>query len=164
MNRILVAEDEERISSFIEKGLRAGGYAVTLAGDGPSALEAAMSGGYDLVLLDLGLPLLDGFAVLQRLRQAGNRTPVIILTARSGLNDTVAPELQYPDNAIGTMRFHTGCSENTVPTSAFGTITCNDYLDCDPDAALRWCTHPGGHDWPGNSANQAIWDFFQTFQ
>jgi two-component system copper resistance phosphate regulon response regulator CusR len=90
MNRILVAEDEQRISSFIEKGLRAGGFAVTVVSDGPSALDAAMSGGHDLILLDLGLPLLDGFAVLQRLRQAGNRTPVIILTARSGLNDTVA--------------------------------------------------------------------------
>ena len=90
MNRILVAEDEQRISSFIEKGLRANGFAVTVVTDGPMAYEAAMSGGYDLVLLDLGLPLLDGFAVLQRLRQSGNRTPVIILTARSGLHDTVA--------------------------------------------------------------------------
>ncbi|MFI7544819.1 response regulator transcription factor [Actinoplanes sp. NPDC049599] len=90
MNRILVAEDEQRIASFIDKGLRAGGFAVTVVSDGPAAFAAAMSGGHDLVLLDLGLPLLDGFAVLQRLRQAGNRTPVIILTARSGLNDTVA--------------------------------------------------------------------------
>jgi len=90
VNRILVAEDEQRISSFIEKGLRASGFSVTVVTDGPMAYEAAMSGGHDLILLDLGLPLLDGFAVLQRLRQSGNRTPVIILTARSGLHDTVA--------------------------------------------------------------------------
>jgi len=90
MNRILVAEDEQRISSFIEKGLRASGFATTVVTDGPMAYEAAMSGSHDLILLDLGLPLLDGFAVLQRLRQSGNHTPVIILTARSGLHDTVA--------------------------------------------------------------------------
>jgi len=90
MSRILVAEDEHRISSFIEKGLRASGFTVTVVTDGPAAYEIAMSGGHDLLLLDLGLPLLDGFAVLQRLRQSGNRIPVIILTARSGVNDTVA--------------------------------------------------------------------------
>ena len=90
MNRILVAEDEERISAFIEKGLRAEGFAVTVVADGPSAYQRAMSGDHDLLLLDLGLPLLDGFAVLNQLRQAGNRIPVIILTARSGINDTVA--------------------------------------------------------------------------
>jgi DNA-binding response OmpR family regulator len=85
MNRILLAEDEQRISSFIEKGLRAAGFTVTLVTDGP-----AVSGGHDLLLLDIGLPLLDGFAVLRRLRQAGDRIPVIVLTARSGLSDTVA--------------------------------------------------------------------------
>lgn len=90
MNRILVAEDEQRISAFIEKGLHAGGFAVTVVADGPSAYQQAMSGEHDLLLLDLGLPLLDGFAVLNQLRQAGNRIPVIILTARSGVNDTVA--------------------------------------------------------------------------
>ncbi|GAA2655373.1 response regulator transcription factor [Paractinoplanes durhamensis] len=90
MNRILLAEDEQRISSFIDKGLRAAGFTVTVVTDGPAAYEAAMSGGHDLLLLDIGLPLLDGFAVLRRLRQAGGRIPVIILTARSGLNDTVA--------------------------------------------------------------------------
>jgi DNA-binding response OmpR family regulator len=90
MTRILVAEDEQRISAFIEKGLRASGFAVTVVTDGPTAYESAMSGDHDLLLLDLGLPLLDGFAVLNRLRQGGNRIPVIILTARSGVNDTVA--------------------------------------------------------------------------
>ena len=90
MSRILVAEDETRIASFIEKGLRASGFAVTVVGDGPAAYDGAVSREHDLLLLDLGLPLLDGFAVLGRLRQAGSRLPVIILTARSGVNDTVA--------------------------------------------------------------------------
>jgi two-component system, OmpR family, copper resistance phosphate regulon response regulator CusR len=90
MSSILVAEDEERIASFIHKGLRASGFTVTVVSDGPSAVEHAMTGEYDLLLLDLGLPLLDGFAVLGRLRQAGSRLPVIILTARAGLDDTLA--------------------------------------------------------------------------
>ena len=90
MSRILVAEDEERIASFIDKGLRASGFAVTVVGDGPAAYEAAMAGEHDLLVLDIGLPLLDGFAVLGRLRRAGCAIPVIILTARSGVNDTVA--------------------------------------------------------------------------
>ncbi len=90
MSRILVAEDETRISSFIEKGLRAAGFTVTVVGDGPAALLEATTGEHDLMVLDIGLPLLDGFAVLGRLRRAGNAIPVIILTARSGVNDTVA--------------------------------------------------------------------------
>ncbi len=90
MSRILVAEDEARIASFIDKGLRASGFSVTVVGDGPAAYEHAMSGEHDLMVLDIGLPLLDGFAVLGRLRRAGCSIPVIILTARAGVNDTVA--------------------------------------------------------------------------
>jgi DNA-binding response OmpR family regulator len=90
VNRILVAEDEARIASFVDKGLRASGFTVTVVSDGRAAIDGAMTGDHDLLLLDLGLPLLDGFAVLGRLRQAGNRIPVIILTARAGLDDTVA--------------------------------------------------------------------------
>ena len=90
MNRILVAEDEVRIATFVERGLRAAGLVPTVVRDGPAAYESAMSGGHDLLLLDLGLPLLDGFAVLTRLRQEGNRIPVIILTARGDVTDTVA--------------------------------------------------------------------------
>jgi len=89
MSRILVAEDEARIASFVEKGLRASGFAVTVVSDGPAALMEAATGVHDLLVLDLGLPLLDGFAVLGRLRQGGHQLPVIILTARSGVNDTV---------------------------------------------------------------------------
>ena len=90
MNRVLLAEDETRIASFIERGLRAGGLLPTVVGDGPAAYEHAMSGQYDLLVLDLGLPLLDGFAVLRRLRLNGSRIPIIILTARGDVTDTVA--------------------------------------------------------------------------
>ncbi|MFV0457609.1 MAG: response regulator transcription factor [Actinomycetales bacterium] len=90
MTSILVAEDEQRIASFIDKGLRANGFGVTVVGDGQAAYQAAVSGAHDLLVLDIGLPLLDGFAVLGRLRRAGSALPVIILTARTGVGDTVA--------------------------------------------------------------------------
>ncbi len=90
MKRILIAEDEARIASFVEKGLRASGFAPTLVSDGVSALEQARSGEFDLLVLDIGLPLLDGFSVLRQLRAAGSRLPVVILTARDSLVDTVA--------------------------------------------------------------------------
>ena len=90
MSRILIAEDEARISSFVEKGLRANGFATEVAADGETALRLARSGRFDLLILDLGLPELDGFEVLRGLRGAGGGLPVIILTARDGVRDTVA--------------------------------------------------------------------------
>ncbi|WP_102141400.1 response regulator transcription factor [Mycobacterium hubeiense] len=90
MARILIAEDEPRISSFIEKGLSANGFAVTTVADGPSAYDYAMTGGFDLMILDIGLPGMDGFAVLSKLRHDHNPMPVIVLTARDSVQDTVA--------------------------------------------------------------------------
>jgi two-component system, OmpR family, copper resistance phosphate regulon response regulator CusR len=88
--RILIAEDERGISSFLEGGLRAAGFAPTVVEDGSTALIRARSEEFDLLVLDLGLPTRDGLSVLEELRNNGNRMPVIILTARSGLDDTVA--------------------------------------------------------------------------
>ena len=90
MTRILIAEDEERIASFLEKGLRASGYATTVAKDGDDALAKARSGQFDLLILDLGLPDRDGFDVLRALRQAGTRIPIVILTARNSVGEVVA--------------------------------------------------------------------------
>jgi len=90
MKRILIAEDEMRIASFLEKGLRSNGYIPTVVCDGTTALEHAVSGEFDLLVLDIGLPLLDGFSVLRRLRDRRNAMPVVILTARDSLADTVA--------------------------------------------------------------------------
>lgn len=90
MARILIAEDEERISSFIKKGLTANGYVVSVAADGVSALDYASTGEFDLVILDVGLPGMDGFEVLRRLRAANNPIAVIILTARDSVADTVS--------------------------------------------------------------------------
>jgi two-component system copper resistance phosphate regulon response regulator CusR len=90
VNRILIVEDEERIASFVEKGLRANGFATSVAGDGEHALAAARTEDFDLVILDLGLPGRDGLEVLQELRGRDTGTPVIILTAREGVRDVVA--------------------------------------------------------------------------
>jgi DNA-binding response OmpR family regulator len=90
MSRILIAEDEQRIASFVEKGLRANGYSTTIVSDGDAALATAVTGDFDLVVLDLGLPRRDGFDVLQGMRRANVTTPVIILTARDTVHDTVA--------------------------------------------------------------------------
>ncbi|MCU1531189.1 MAG: response regulator transcription factor [Arthrobacter sp.] len=90
MIRILIAEDEERISRFIEKGLRAAGFAPTVVADGVTAVDYASSGDFDLLLLDVGLPRLDGFTVLTVLRQSQVGIPVIFLTARGSAADTVA--------------------------------------------------------------------------
>jgi DNA-binding response OmpR family regulator len=90
VSRILIVEDEERISSFLEKGLRANGFATDVAFDGRQALQLARPGGFDLLILDLGLPDMDGFEVLRQLRETGARLPVVILTAHDDVRDTVA--------------------------------------------------------------------------
>ena len=89
MNRILIAEDDPRIVSFLEKGLRSAGFSTTHVGDGRSALEGLRSEQFDLVILDIGLPLLDGFEVLSQARGQGISTPVVVLTARDSVRDTV---------------------------------------------------------------------------
>lgn len=90
MTRILIVEDEARIASFVEKGLRANGFVPTVAGDGITGLDHAQTGEFDLVVLDIGLPGIDGFTLLRRLRQAQHTIPVIVLTARDSVTDTVA--------------------------------------------------------------------------
>lgn len=90
MTRILIAEDEHRIVSFLEKGLRAGGYSTAAVGTGTDALALARDDAFDLLILDLGLPGLDGQDVLRALRRRGETLPVIVLTARDGSDETVA--------------------------------------------------------------------------
>jgi len=89
VTRILIAEDESRIASFVEKGLRAAGFSVTIADDGRAAVAEAETGQYDLLVLDVGLPGLDGFDILETLRGQGNRIAVIMLTARDSAADTL---------------------------------------------------------------------------
>ena len=90
MSHILIVEDEAEIASFLAKGLTADGYTTTAVNSGTSALAIMQQVHPDLVILDIGLPDTDGFTVLQHMRSAGLETPVIILTARSSVNDTVS--------------------------------------------------------------------------
>jgi two-component system copper resistance phosphate regulon response regulator CusR len=89
MTRILIAEDEERLAAFLEKGLQANGYVTTVARDGIMALTLARETQFDLLILDLGLPALDGMGVLDQLRRQGNQLPVVVLSARDETEDKV---------------------------------------------------------------------------
>lgn len=89
MPRILIAEDDRGISDFISRGLRGEGYECDVVEAGPNAFAAARSGDYDLVILDLGLPHMDGADVLEQLRALGVRIPIIVLTARTNIEDRV---------------------------------------------------------------------------
>ena len=89
MTRILIVEDEPRIAAFVSRGLEAAGYSTAISDDGAEALERALRPDIDLVLLDVGLPTMDGFEVLRELRARGSVVPVIMLTARSSTHDTV---------------------------------------------------------------------------
>lgn len=89
MANILIAEDEARISRFIQKGLRSSGFTTTVVEDGVTALDRAASGEFDLMILDVGLPHMDGFQVLSVLRSMGSTMPVIMCTARDSVEDTV---------------------------------------------------------------------------
>ena len=87
--RILIVEDDPVLSDGLVRSLRGSDYAVDSASDGGEADHILSTGSYDLVILDLGLPRLDGYDVLKRLRRRGSKTPVLILTALDSLEDRV---------------------------------------------------------------------------
>ncbi|WP_159500371.1 response regulator transcription factor [Microbacterium sp. 18062] len=101
MASILIADDEARISGFIDKGLRSAGFATRVATTGTEALRLAQTGEFDLLVLDVNLPEMDGFEVLEQLRGSGSRLPVIMLTARVELEDTVAGLEGGADDYLG---------------------------------------------------------------
>ena len=87
--RVLIVEDEARLATTLQDLLELNGYTADISHDGEAGLDYAQTGIYDLVILDVMLPKKDGFSVLSQLRQAGNTTPVLMLTARSELSDRV---------------------------------------------------------------------------
>lgn len=87
--RILVVEDEPRLASLLNAGLSEEGFAVVAAYDGEEALGYATSSEFDVILLDLNLPKMDGAIVARRLRQRGSRVPIVMLTARDSVRDIV---------------------------------------------------------------------------
>ncbi|HAJ60473.1 MAG TPA: response regulator [Cyanobacteria bacterium UBA8543] len=108
MSQILIAEDETRLAAFIEKGLRKQGFLTAIAEDGQQAINIAQDGDFDLILLDLGLPIVDGWTVLKQLRSQGETRPIIIVTAIKdnrdkatalslGANDYVTKPFRFSD-------------------------------------------------------------------
>ncbi|MDO4762461.1 MAG: response regulator transcription factor [Corynebacterium sp.] len=89
MSRILIAEDDDDIAEFIARGLESSGYSCDVATTGPEAFATILSNDYQLVILDLGLPNMDGTDVLSQLRSLGVTIPIIVLTARTGLDDRI---------------------------------------------------------------------------
>jgi two-component system OmpR family response regulator len=87
--RILVVEDDNKIASFVVKGLKQAGYAVDRAADGEEALVLAETTAYDAAVVDVMLPKLDGLSLIQRLRSQKIRTPVIILSAKASVDDRI---------------------------------------------------------------------------
>jgi two-component system copper resistance phosphate regulon response regulator CusR len=88
--RLLLVEDEEKVISFVQRGLAAERFAVDVARNGQEGLELAQSYDYDVIVLDLLLPGLDGTEVLRRIRRSDSQVPILILTARDAVRDKVA--------------------------------------------------------------------------
>jgi heavy metal response regulator len=88
--RILLAEDDQRIANFVSKGLRENSYAVDSVNNGEDALYQVSINNYDLIILDVMMPLRDGFEVCQELRKGGNKTPILMLTARDAIEDRIS--------------------------------------------------------------------------
>ncbi|OGU15408.1 MAG: DNA-binding response regulator [Geobacteraceae bacterium GWC2_53_11] len=88
--KILIVEDEKKVASFIKRGLEDDSYQVTLSHDGADGLKRAISGDFDLIILDCMLPKKDGLTVLHELRDAGNQIPVLMLTAKADTADVVS--------------------------------------------------------------------------
>ncbi|MEM1254010.1 MAG: response regulator transcription factor [Cyanobacteria bacterium P01_H01_bin.21] len=89
MNRILIAEDNPHIVDFLRAGLKAHGFTILVVEEGGQVVELAHSDDFDLLILDLGLPGKDGLAIMREIRGQGEQLPIIILTARDGVDDTV---------------------------------------------------------------------------
>jgi two-component system OmpR family response regulator len=87
--RLLIVEDDATIADFVAKGLTEAGFAVDLAGNGARGLELAATGGYDVAIVDVMLPEIDGLTLIDRMRARGTRTPVLILSARRTVDDRV---------------------------------------------------------------------------
>ena len=88
--RVLIVEDEVRLAATLQDLMELDGYAADVCHDGESGLDNALSGIYDVVILDVMLPKMDGFSVLRQLRSSGSAVPVLMLTARSELSDRVS--------------------------------------------------------------------------
>lgn len=106
MYHVLIVEDERKLAAFVAKGFKKYGFRTTVVADGEQALQATEAQAFDVILLDLGLPVKDGWTVLKTLRDRGDKRPVIIVTALSdlrqealaaGANDYVPKPFRFMD-------------------------------------------------------------------
>jgi two-component system, OmpR family, response regulator len=131
VTRILIADDEPRIAAFLAKGLTAAGYTTTQVADGVKALDYATSGEFDLLILDIGMPRMDGLAVLKNLRAMHSTVPVIVLTAADSLENTVAAlEGGADDYMTKPFRFEELLSRVKLRLRGTATATPTPTLDC----------------------------------
>jgi DNA-binding response OmpR family regulator len=154
VKRILVIEDEPRIASFVAKGLRSAGFTPTIVGDGKEGLDHALSGQFDLAILDIGLPGLDGFDLLEQLRGAGSKLPVIALTARDSVTDTVRgleggaddymPKPFRFDELLARVRLRLRDKADTSSAGAAGDQRYLQHLGVRLDLHRREATRDGG--------------------
>src|SRR5258708_13126708 len=105
MTSVLLAEAAPSISEPLARALRREGYEVGVSADGPGTFEVAKAGGIDLIVLDIGLPRMDGLEVCRRVRLAGQETPVLILTATAEKCQTAFRPHPPPDHSV-TQPFH----------------------------------------------------------
>jgi len=87
--RLLLVEDDEKIAGFVEKGLKSSGFAVDVARTGPDGLDMALGADFDTLIIDIMLPGMDGFALIEKLRAQGKNTPIIVLSARGRVGDRI---------------------------------------------------------------------------
>lgn len=99
--KVLLVEDDHRISSVIKRGFEQEGFIVDVAFNGETGLDMALSDGYDVIVLDLMLPLMDGITVCKNLREKKNQTPILMLTAKSEVSDKVAGLTIGADDYLG---------------------------------------------------------------
>ncbi len=122
MDKILIAEDESRIASFIEKGLRKNGFNTVIATDGEQAWEMLQSENFDLLLLDLGLPIKDGWTILKELRTQEYKLPIIVVSANdfcqdgTERTDYIAKPFRFQD-LLKRVRFHLQSAESELTQS-----------------------------------------------
>lgn len=147
MNKILLVDDDAELSNMLSQILTKEGYQLTLAADGETGLARALSGSYDLILLDVMLPGIDGFQLLQRLRQQSRSTPVLMLTARGNDDDRVAglelgaddylPKPFYPKELVARVKAllrrtpNTTVRQESIAYAGFNVNPLQNEVRCD---------------------------------
>ncbi|MDA8044154.1 MAG: response regulator transcription factor [Actinomycetota bacterium] len=142
--RALVVEDELRLAELIKRGLERAGYTVELAATGSTGLSAALTGGFDVVVLDAMLPEMDGFEICERLRRAGETVPLLMLTARDSVTDRIrgldagADDYLTKPFAFGELTARLRALVRRLPPTPATTLTVGDLvLDTEALTATR---------------------------